>query len=97
MHFKPARDLVALETKLKEEKTTEHGIIYKGNNPSESDMMIWSTVYDVGPDVVGLKPGDEVLWKIGSNNGAYFKDGDLVLDIVQFSNILVAREKNESE
>ena len=92
--FVPVRDLVALETTLKEKKTTEHGILYT-DNQLEDNYYVWSKVYSVGPDVKDVKPGDEVLWKLGSNDSSYYKDGDFVVDVVKFSDLLVV--KNESE
>jgi co-chaperonin GroES (HSP10) len=92
--FVPVRDLVALETTLKEKKTTEQGIIYT-DNQIEDNYYVWSTVYAVGPEVTDVKPGDQVLWKLGSNDGAFYKDGDFVVDVVKFSDLLVVRNEPE--
>jgi|TARA_R110002126_G_scaffold68146_3_gene172381 co-chaperonin GroES (HSP10) len=88
--FTPTRDLVALETTLKEKKTTEHGIVYTENQVSDN-YYVWSTVYSVGPKVKEVKPGDVVYWKLGSNNSEFYKDGDFIVDIVNFTDLLVVK------
>ena len=65
--FTPTRDLVALETTLKEKKTTEHGIVYTENQVSDN------------------------YWKLGSNNSEFYKDGDFIVDIVNFTDLLVVK------
>ena len=92
--FTPVRDLVALETTLKEEKITENGIVYTDNQVADN-YYVWSTVYSVGPEVTEVKPGDEVMWKLGSNESQFYKDGEFVVDIVKFSDLLVVKCETE--
>lgn len=91
--FKPISNWVALETTLKEQKETEHGIIYT-DNQLKNGGCVWSTVHSVGPDVKeDIQSGDEVFWKLGSNQGAYYKDTDITLDLVREEHLLAVRRE----
>tara|TARA_Y100001972_G_scaffold127402_1_gene184073 strand:+ start:136 stop:420 length:285 start_codon:yes stop_codon:yes gene_type:complete len=86
--FKAYGNWVAVVTKLKEEHTTEQGIIYKDALPE--NLHVWSEVYSIGDGVSeDIKVGDKVYWKLGANAGAYYTDGDLKLDLVEVQNILL--------
>tara|TARA_R100001082_G_scaffold86120_1_gene52713 strand:- start:13604 stop:13900 length:297 start_codon:yes stop_codon:yes gene_type:complete len=87
--FKPIGNWVAVETTIKEEKESEAGIIYTDNQLSPG-MHVWSRVHSVGNEVKeDIIPGDMVYWKLGSNQGAYYKTDDITLDMVTADNILV--------
>lgn len=86
--FKAYGSWVALKTKLKEEHTTEHGIVYKDALPE--NLHVWSEVHSIGDDVKeDIKVGDMVYWKLGVNAGAFYKDDDITLDLVEIGNILL--------
>ena len=53
--FKALGSWVAVETGglKKEEKTTDEGIIYK-ESQLDNGIVVWSTVYSVGPDVIRI-------------------------------------------
>ena len=94
--FKPIKNWVALDTTIKEEKTTGEGIIYTDNQLGNNDFHVWSTVHSVGGDVKeDIRPGDKVYWKLGSNEGQYYKDGDFVLDLVTEDNILAVDRETD--
>ena len=80
--FKALGSWVAVKTGglKKEEKTTDEGIIYK-ESQLDNGIVVWSTVYSVGPDVtLGIK--------VGTNNGAHYKDSKIILDLVPANEIL---------
>lgn len=88
--FKALGSWVAVKTGglKQEEKTTDEGIIYK-ESQLDNGIVVWSTVYSVGPDVtLGIKVGDSILWKLGTNNGAHYKDSKIILDLVPANEIL---------
>ena len=92
--FKALGNVVAVKTDglKKEETTTEQGIIYK-ESQLDSGICVWSTVYSIGHNVVvKIKEGDVVMWKLGTNDGAHYKDGDFVLDLVPEDVLLVVKD-----
>jgi len=94
--FKAYGDWVAVKTVFKEEHTTEAGIVYKEDLPD--NMMTWSEVVSVGELVEShydINPGDHVLWKYGSDPGAYYKNADDSLDLVRVHNLLAVKTPDE--
>ena len=92
-NFRPISNWVALETTFKEQKETEHGIIYT-DNQLKNGGCVWSTVHSIGQDVKeDIQPGDEVFWKLGSNQGAFYKDTDITLDLVREEHLLAVRRE----
>ena len=94
--FKAYGNWVAVKTAFKEEHITEAGILYKDDLPD--DMMTWSEVVSVGPDVIeDILVGDLVYWKYGADPGCFYKDGDEALDLVQSQNLLAVKRSDEVE
>ena len=57
----PLRDIVLLEMKGLEEKTTATGIIIQTDQKNKDYHGVYCNVLAVGPDVASIKPGDEVV------------------------------------
>jgi co-chaperonin GroES (HSP10) len=57
MSLRPLKDNVIIE-RIKKDEMTSGGIVLPGGDRSEADR---ATVISVGPDVVNIKVGDEVL------------------------------------
>tara|TARA_R100000005_G_scaffold68199_1_gene36176 strand:- start:990 stop:1283 length:294 start_codon:yes stop_codon:yes gene_type:complete len=92
--FKALGSWVAVETGglKKEEKVTEQGVIYK-ESQLDNGLVVWSVVNSIGPDVVlDIKVGDSVLWKLGTNDGAHYKDSKITLDLVPEDAILAVED-----
>jgi len=93
--FKPIGKWVAVKTELRKEMTSEAGIIYK--EAIQSNLYTWSEVVSVGTDVVeDVQPGDKVYWKLGTNNGAHYENGDEIVDLVNVDDI-EAGDRDETE
>lgn len=80
-NFKPIGKWVAVITSLRKEKTTDAGIIYK--EQIQSNLYTWSEVVSVSDEVLeDIQPGDRVYWKLGTNEGAHYENGDELYDLV---------------
>jgi len=79
--FKPIGKWVAVKTFLRKEKTTDAGIVYK--EQIQSNLYTWSEVVSVSDEVLeDIQPGDKVYWKLGTNKGAHYENGDELYDLV---------------
>ena len=86
--FKPIGKWVAVKTSLREEKTTDAGIVY--TEQIQSNLYVWSEVVLVGSDIKeDIQPGDRVYWKLGTNKGAHYEDGDELYDLISVDDIEV--------
>jgi len=92
-NLKALGDNVVLKTDLQShEKVNEQGIIYKESQLDGQNVILWSEVHSIGPDVkLDLNEGDWVCWKLDSAVGHYNVD-DVPYDLVPFTEILVVRE-----
>ena len=84
---------VVLKTDLQTyELVTEHGIIHKTSQLDKGNVMLWSEVHSIGPDVkLDLNVGDWVHWRLDSAVGHYKVD-DEPYDLVPFDRLLVVKE-----
>ena len=93
--FKPIGKWVAVKTELRKETISEAGIIYK--EAIQGNLYTWSEVVSVSDDVVeDIQPGDKAYWKLGTNKGAHYEDGDSIVDLVNIDDI-EAVDRNETE
>ena len=93
--FKPIGKWVAVKTELRKETISEAGIIYK--EAIQSNLYTWSEVVSVSDDVEeDIQPGDKAYWKLGTNKGAHYEDGDEIYDLVNIDDI-EAVDRNETE
>lgn len=85
---------VVVKTDLqRHEKTNDQGIIYTESQLDDRNVILWSEVHSVGPDVkLDIKEGDWVCWKMDSAVGHYKVD-DIPYDLVPFDRLLVVRDK----
>ena len=88
---------VVVKTDLQEhEHVTSQGIIYKESQLDGKNIILWSEVYSVGPDVrLDIHDGDWVCWKLDSAVGHYKVD-DVPYDLVPFDCLLLVRNSNET-
>lgn len=86
---------VVVKTDLQQhEKVTEQGIIYKEGQLDERNVILWSEVHSVGPDVkLDIKQGDWVCWKLDSAVGHYKVD-DVPYDLIPFDRLLLVKDSH---
>lgn len=85
---------VVVKTDLQQhEKVTKEGIIYNEGQLDDHNVILWSEVHSVGPDVkLDIKEGDWVCWKLDSAVGHYKVD-DVPYDLIPFDRLLVVRDE----
>tara|TARA_Y100000004_G_C8940848_1_gene424121 strand:- start:800 stop:1099 length:300 start_codon:yes stop_codon:yes gene_type:complete len=88
---------VVVKTDLQQhEKVTKEGIIYKEGQLDDKNVIVWSEVHSVGPDVkLDIQEGDWVCWRLDSAVGHY-KVEDTPYDLIPFTELLVTRSSNEA-
>ena len=70
--------------------------MYKDALPD--NMMTWSEVVSVGPDVnEDILEGDHVYWKYGADPGCFYNEGEESLDLVQSHNLLAVKRPDEAK
>jgi co-chaperonin GroES (HSP10) len=89
---------VVVKTDLQEhENVTKEGIIYKESQLDSKNVILWSEVHSVGPDVIlNVKQGDWVCWKLDSAVGHYKVD-DVPYDLIPFDRLLLVRDVESNE